>query len=232
MLSPVYYSTNIDFYPKDKNIGLSRKMLLQIEELSRSHGYSMHLRNNEGTYYTWVTGRVSSNIEIKHMINDIRRICKGIEIVFEIEKRYPKMQFLKINLEEIDSLREPITYTFFHGFNLDENYYYSSNHWELFVNGECKSHKIPEHLRNLPMNTRNTYIYNTKLNHKTGEEEIEASEDGLDCEDWIKENKTWLDDISTDHKIQAEIYEAFRKEDFRLQADNDFVGFNEYCPQI
>lgn len=234
MLRIVHYATHIDFYPKDENAGLSRKALLEIKDLSRKHEYTMHFYEEKCTYYTWAE-RISSNSEIKHIVDDIRRICKDVEMVFEIEKHYRGAPYSKIDIEEIDSLSGSITYAFFHGFNLDglENSYSSSDHWELCVNGECKSHMIPEQLKNLPMNTKNAYIYSTKFNYKTGKEEIESREDGLDCKDWIKANKTWLDNIAADHKTQAEIYEAFRAADFRLKKDADSIfDYAEFCPHI
>ena len=37
----------------------------------------------------------------------------------------------------------------------------------------------------------------------------------FDNEDWIKDNKDWLDKITTAHSIQKEIYYAIQSKDFR-----------------
>lgn len=58
----------------------------------------MHFKEDQCTYYTWVE-RISTNREIKQMIGDIKGICKGIEMVFKIEKNCPEMQFQNINYD-------------------------------------------------------------------------------------------------------------------------------------
>lgn len=40
--------------------------------------------------------------------------------------------------------------------------------------------------------------------------------DGLACNDWIMENKSWLDVITTDFYKQKEIYCAINAQDFRI----------------
>ena len=84
--------------------------------------------------------------------------------------------------------------------------------WTLKVNGEDVSDKIPEDLRDSSMNTYGTY------QSWHFEDWIEVFEDyisGLDCEDWIEENKKWLNNITTDLEVQEEIYYAINSQDFR-----------------
>ena len=103
MLTLVKYATEIEFYPEDDNVGLSRSMLLKISKLSSAHEYMMKMRETGGIYYTWHSERVSSNAEIKQIVDGIRDICKGIEMKFKIYTTYPgKIQ--EISIEEIDSL--------------------------------------------------------------------------------------------------------------------------------
>lgn len=47
------------------------------------------------------------------------------------------------------------------------------------------------------------------------DEIYEEYESGLDCSDWIKENKYWLDKITKDICLQMDIYDAFNLEDWR-----------------
>lgn len=103
MLARVEYATDIEFYPKDDNVGLSRNGLLEIRKLSSAYGYTMHMSDRECKYYTWCTERVSSNAEIKQIVDGIRGICKGIEMKFKICNTYPEKQ-QEISIEEIDSL--------------------------------------------------------------------------------------------------------------------------------
>lgn len=85
--------------------------------------------------------------------------------------------------------------------------------WTLIVNNIDVSNLIPKELRESSMNTYGTY----SSWYFTGSWEVQTEyyEDGLYCEDWIKENKNWLDKISTDNSIQEQIYEAINKQDFR-----------------
>ncbi len=85
--------------------------------------------------------------------------------------------------------------------------------WTLKVDGADVSKKIPKYLRKSPMNTYGTYS-SWHLNEDYIEE-FEDYQDGLECSEWIEENKEWLDNISTDRKIQEEIYYAINSVDFR-----------------
>ena len=94
-------ATHISFYPKDDNVGLSRNMLLQINVLSEEHEYILRMAD-DCTYYTWTFEKVSSNSEIRQIIDTIREICKGIEVEFKITNTYPHGGYGKqISLEEI-----------------------------------------------------------------------------------------------------------------------------------
>lgn len=85
--------------------------------------------------------------------------------------------------------------------------------WTLKVNGKDVSSKIPKNLRKYSMNTIGTYqrwdFNNAEL------EMFEDYDDGLECEEWILENKEWLDNISTDISTQRDIFLAINAEDFR-----------------
>lgn len=85
--------------------------------------------------------------------------------------------------------------------------------WTLEVNGKNVSYLIPDELKCGEMNTYGTY-----QRWYFGDdwiEEFEDYEDGLDCDEWIAENKYWLDNIATDDKTQMEIFYAISEEDWR-----------------
>lgn len=84
--------------------------------------------------------------------------------------------------------------------------------WTLIVNGEDVSDKIPEELRDSSMNTYGTY---QSWHFENWMEVFEDYISGLDCEDWIEENKEWLNNITTDLEVQKEIYYAINSQDFR-----------------
>ena len=62
------------------------------------------------------------------------------------------------------------------------------------------------------MNTFGTY---EEWHFEDWIEVFEDYEDGLMCDEWIAENKYWLDDITDDYNIQTEIFYAISEEDFR-----------------
>lgn len=90
---------------------------------------------------------------------------------------------------------------------------YCSGEWILKVNNKNVSHLIPEELRNEPMNTYG--LYKCWYFNNNWEEVCDLYEDGLSCNNWIKENEEWLDKISTDPFVQVEIYEAIYSQDWR-----------------
>lgn len=85
--------------------------------------------------------------------------------------------------------------------------------WTLEVNGIDVTDKIPEYLREKPMNTYRTY--QSWYFDEEYSEVFEDYTDGLKIDDWIAENKEWLDKISTDINIQREIFNAINEQDFR-----------------
>ena len=84
--------------------------------------------------------------------------------------------------------------------------------WTLKVNGKDVSSMIPKELRESSMNTYGTY---QTWHFEDWLEVFEDYEDGLDCDDWIMENKSWLDTITTELDTQREIYCAISAQDFR-----------------
>ncbi len=88
-----------------------------------------------------------------------------------------------------------------------------SGEWTLIVDGKDVSDKIPEELRKSNMNTYGSYEW--WHFDDDGEEEWERYHDGLECEEWIKENRCWLDTISTDHNTQSDIFCAINASDWR-----------------
>lgn len=83
--------------------------------------------------------------------------------------------------------------------------------WYLYINGKNVSNLIPETLICSNMNTYGTY--QKKRNRRN--RNILIYEDGLKCEDWIKFNEDWLNEITEDKEIQGQIYYEFQKHDFR-----------------
>lgn len=84
--------------------------------------------------------------------------------------------------------------------------------WTLKVNGKNVSGLIPRKLRHSAMNTYGTY---EEWHFEDWKEVFEDYEDGLVCEEWIAENKYWLDTITEDYDTQVEIYKAINKHDWR-----------------
>lgn len=84
--------------------------------------------------------------------------------------------------------------------------------WTLEVNGVNVSMYIPAKLRRDSMNTYGTY---RRWYFKNWLEEFEDYEDGLMCDEWIVENKYWLDIITDDINVQMEIFTAINSKDWR-----------------
>ena len=88
-----------------------------------------------------------------------------------------------------------------------------SGEWTLMVDEKDVSGKIPDELRSSEMNTYGSY----QKWHFVADWEVEweSYHDGLECEEWIKENKSWLDTISTDQKTQSDIFYVINASDWR-----------------
>lgn len=84
--------------------------------------------------------------------------------------------------------------------------------WTLIVNGKNVSDLIPNELRHNEMNTFGTY---QSWHFENWLEVFEDYKDGLKCDEWIVENKYWLDTITNDINVQTEIFYAISEEDFR-----------------
>lgn len=87
-----------------------------------------------------------------------------------------------------------------------------SGSWTLIVDGKDVSEKIPFYLRKSSMNTYGTY---QSWHFEDWLEVFEDYDDGLDCEEWIKSNDDWLNEITTDYLIKEQIFMAIQEEDFR-----------------
>lgn len=88
-----------------------------------------------------------------------------------------------------------------------------SGQWILKVNNKDVSHLIPNDLRTSSMDTYGEY----GTWYFTSDWDIGWNyyKDGLNCENWIEDNKSWLDKISTDLSVQRDIYYKISSEDFR-----------------
>jgi hypothetical protein len=85
--------------------------------------------------------------------------------------------------------------------------------WSLFVDGEDKSHLIPDSLRGNSMLTHGTYM---SWRFGSGWDEVwEEYEDGKYEDEWIAENIDWLSQMSGDPEIHSQIFRAIQEEDFR-----------------
>lgn len=84
--------------------------------------------------------------------------------------------------------------------------------WTLKIDDLDVSNKIPEELRNNSMNTYGEY---EEWHFEDWMEVFESYEDGLDCDEWIAENKYWLDNITDNIDVQKEIFNAISGQDFR-----------------
>ena len=84
--------------------------------------------------------------------------------------------------------------------------------WKLYINGTDKSDLIPEDLRQSEMGTYGTY---SSWHFENWNEVFEDYQDGMDCDEWIEHNKCWLDNISTDHIIQEQLFYEFQASDWR-----------------
>jgi hypothetical protein len=84
--------------------------------------------------------------------------------------------------------------------------------WSLFVDDIDVSDKIPDDIRCSDMNTYGTY---QEWHFEEWSEVFEDYDDGLFCEEWIEKNNYWLNNISSDHELKIQIYDAFQSKDWR-----------------
>lgn len=84
--------------------------------------------------------------------------------------------------------------------------------WKLYVNGKDESDLIPEDLRNYPMDTAGMYQI---WHFENWQEVFEGYEDGLECDDWIKENDYWISKIADCYDEKRALFETFQAQDFR-----------------
>ncbi len=90
--------------------------------------------------------------------------------------------------------------------------------WELYKYTDDNQVKnlsflIPNELRTNCMNTFKEYSY--WCFDDSWNEIWKTYKDGLKCEDWIKENLSWISNICNTKDEMKQLYEAFRKEDWR-----------------
>lgn len=88
--------------------------------------------------------------------------------------------------------------------------------WKLHKNGKDISEFIPQKLKKEPMGTYGKY--ESWFFNEDYIEEFSSYYDGLKQEDWIKENKYWLDKISKDISDHKKIFEAINRSDFRCNS--------------
>lgn len=84
--------------------------------------------------------------------------------------------------------------------------------WKLYIDGKDKSNLIPKDLRDYPMYTAGTY---QSWHFENWVEVSEDYEDGLECDDWIKENDYWISKITNCYDEKVALFKAFQVEDFR-----------------
>lgn len=85
--------------------------------------------------------------------------------------------------------------------------------WSLEVNGVDVSMYIPDKLKGSPMRTYG--LYEMWYFDDNFCEQWRSYENGLQCNEWIAENKYWLDIITDDKDVQVEIFNAINAEDWR-----------------
>jgi hypothetical protein len=86
--------------------------------------------------------------------------------------------------------------------------------WQLWIDGVDYSDKIPKTLRkNTHMNTWG--VYEQWSFDKNFLEIWETYEEGLEVDEWIEANASWLVEITTEEELMKSIYYAFQKQDWR-----------------
>ena len=86
--------------------------------------------------------------------------------------------------------------------------------WQLWIDGVDYSDKIPKALR------KNTHMdtfghYEQWAFDEEFSEVWETYEEGLEVDEWIETNWSWLLEITTEEELMKSIYYAFQKVDWR-----------------
>ena len=84
--------------------------------------------------------------------------------------------------------------------------------WTLIVDGVDVSDKIPEELKDSPMNTYGDYKCWRFTNWDV---KWSSYDNGLECDEWIEANLEWLKTITEDREVMEQIYDAINVKDFR-----------------
>lgn len=86
--------------------------------------------------------------------------------------------------------------------------------WQLWIDGVDYSEKIPKTLRkNTHMDTWG--VYERWVFDKDFYEVWETYEEGLEVDEWIETNSSWLIEITTEEEPMKDIYYAFQEKDWR-----------------
>lgn len=85
--------------------------------------------------------------------------------------------------------------------------------WKLCVDGKDKSNLIPNDLREYPMYTAGMYEI---WHFEDWQEVFENYNDGLECDDWIKENDSWINKVADCYDEKVALFKAFQAQDFRI----------------
>lgn len=86
--------------------------------------------------------------------------------------------------------------------------------WQLWIDGVDYSDKIPKTLRkNTHMDTWG--LYEQWAFDEEFSEVWETYEEGLEVDEWIETNSSWLIEITTEEELMKDIYYAFQEKDWR-----------------
>lgn len=99
--------------------------------------------------------------------------------------------------------------------------------WKLYVDRKDKSDLIPKALQRSPMYTAGVYKTWRLENWK---DVWEGYEDGLECDDWIKENDSWINKITDCYEEKVALFKAFQIQDFRQYSCGGCIKFFQIIP--
>lgn len=88
--------------------------------------------------------------------------------------------------------------------------------WKVWKNEEDISNKIPEHLRQAPMDTLGTFNRWRFVDTVDWDVEWETYTDGLLTENWYQKNRSWVNTICDNYQEVEELYAAFQASDWRF----------------